>query len=144
MSKDLPAELNVSRAVPLFGVHDIQLSLRFYVDGLGFTKTYEWVADGHLRWCWLRLGTAAVMLQEFWKDGSHANVPTSDVGVGVSINFMCDDALAIYQDVTSRGVKAERPFVGNAMWVVGVTDPDGYRLYFQSPTEVAEETIYSE
>lgn len=128
MSDDLPSELNVSRAVPLFGVHDIEKSLRFYADGLGFTKTYEWVPEGRLRWCWLRLGTAAVMLQEFWKDGFHANVPMSELGVGVSINFMCDDALAIYHDITARGVEAQRPFVGNAMWVVGLVDPDGYRL----------------
>jgi lactoylglutathione lyase len=142
MSEHLPSELNVSRAVPLFGVHDIQQSLRFYVDGLGFAKTYEWVPDGQLRWCWLRLGTAAVMLQEFWKDGAHANVPASELGVGVSINFMCDDALAIYHDITARWVEAQRPFVGNEMWVVGVTDPDGYRLFFESRTDVAEETVY--
>jgi hypothetical protein len=26
------------------------------------------------------------------------------------------------------------------MWVTGVTDPDGYRLFFESPTDAAEET----
>jgi lactoylglutathione lyase len=144
MGHTLPSENNVSRAVPLFGVRDIERSLKFYVDGLGFTKTAEWVPDERLQWCWLRLGMAAVMLQEFWKDGSHANVPKSELGVGVSINFMCDDALAIYHDITARGLKAERPFVGNQMWVVGVTDPDGYRLFFESPTDVPEETVYSE
>jgi hypothetical protein len=55
---------------------------------------------------------------------------------------MCDDALAIYHDITARGVEAQRPFVGNEMWVVGVTDPDGYRLFFESRTDVAEETVY--
>lgn len=128
--------------MPLFGVHDIQKSLNFYVDGLGFTKTYEWMPEGELKWCWLNLGTAAVMLQEFWKDGPHANAPSSTLGVGVSINFMCDDAIAIYHDITARGVEARQPFVGNQMWVVGVTDPDGYRLFFESPTDVPEETVY--
>jgi Glyoxalase/Bleomycin resistance protein/Dioxygenase superfamily. len=143
MSESSSTQPNVSRSVPLFGVHDIHRSLRFYVDGLGFTKTYEWVPDGKLRWCWLNLGTAAVMLQEFWKEGSHANVPTTELGVGVGINFMCDDALAIYHDITARGVECPKPFVGNAMWVVSVIDPDGYRLFFESPTEVPEETVYS-
>ena len=39
-------------------------------------------------------------------------------------------------------VKQAVPFVGNGLWVTSVTDPDGYHLYFESPTEVPEETIY--
>ncbi len=35
--------------------------------------------------------------------------------VGASINFICNDALAVYRDITSRGITARRPFVGNAM-----------------------------
>jgi len=30
------------------------------------------------------------------------------------------------------------------MWVVGLKDPDGYNILFESPTEVQEETLYSE
>jgi hypothetical protein len=26
------------------------------------------------------------------------------------------------------------------MWVTGVADPDGYQLYFESPTDAAEES----
>jgi catechol 2,3-dioxygenase-like lactoylglutathione lyase family enzyme len=134
-------EPNVKQAVPLFGVRDIESSLRFYVDGLGFSMSKSWTPDGKLRWCWLDLGSAAVMLQEFWSDGDHSNTPTSKVGVGVSINFTCSDALSIYREFKSRGVEARRPFVGNAMWVTQVTDPDGYELYFESPTDVPEETL---
>jgi hypothetical protein len=36
------------------------------------------------------------------------------------------------------------PFVGNAMWVTGLTDSDGYRLHFESPTETPEGTSLSE
>ena len=34
-------------------------------------------------------------------------------------------------------------FVGNNMWVAILTDPDGYKLDFESPTDVPEETVYS-
>ena len=57
---------------------------------------------------------------------------------------MCADALAIYRDLIARGVGAQRPFVGNGLWVTSVGDPDGYRLDFESPTNVPEETVYSE
>ena len=34
-------------------------------------------------------------------------------------------------------------FVGNGLWVVTFLDPDGYRIEFESPTDVPEETVYS-
>ena len=135
---------NVVQAVPFFWVRDLQESLRFYVDGLGFTRTKQWINEGRMRWCWLELGDTAVMLQEFWREGHHRNVPEGNVGVGVSINFICKDALAIYKDLRSRGVEAKRPFVGNGMWVTDVVDPDGYRFSFESPTDAAEEVVFSE
>lgn len=134
---------NVKQAVPFFSVSDIETSVRYYVDGLGFTMTKQWVHEGKLRWCWLELGGAALMLQEFWKEGPHAWAPNEKLGVGVSVNFICEDALAIYREVTGRGIEAREPFVGNAMWVTRLKDPDGYDLFFESDTEVPEETTLS-
>jgi catechol 2,3-dioxygenase-like lactoylglutathione lyase family enzyme len=68
-------ESSVTRAVPFFWVHDINASARFYVDTLGFKVTKEWRDEGKLRWCWLELGAAALMVQEFWTEGRHRNVP---------------------------------------------------------------------
>jgi hypothetical protein len=84
------------------------------------------------------------MLQEFRKEGANAWKAESKVGVGVSICFQCKDALALYKDFKSRGIEAKRPFVGNGMWVTSVQDPDGYKLEFESFTDVAEETVFSE
>jgi lactoylglutathione lyase len=135
---------NVKQAVPLLWVTDMDASLRFYVDGLGFQVTKQWVDDGKLRWCWLELGDGALMLQEFWKQGQHRNNTDAQLGVGVSINFICTDALLIYREVRSRGVQARRPFVGNAMWVAQVTDPDGYSLCFESPTDMPEDSVLAD
>ena len=135
---------NVKQAVPFFNVTDIEAALRFYVDGLGFVVTNKWTPGGRIRWCWLELGNAALMLQEYWRDGRPGGAPEGPLGQGVSICFMCADAIAIYREVSARGVAAERPFVGNGLWVTSVSDPDGYRLYFESPTDVPEETVYSD
>jgi catechol 2,3-dioxygenase-like lactoylglutathione lyase family enzyme len=134
---------NVKQAVPFFNVTDIDASLRFYVEGLGFVLKNQWTPEGRIRWCWLELGAVVVMLQEYWRDGQRGGAPDGPLGQGVSICFMCADALAIYKDLVSRGVSAQRPYVGNGLWVTSVTDPDGYRLDFESPTEVAEDTVYS-
>jgi lactoylglutathione lyase len=144
MDSATKVESNVQQAVPFFWVHDIKDSARFYVDGLGFNLTKQWIDAGTLRWCWLELGGAAIMLQEFWQEGHDRNLPEANVGVGVSIHFTCKDALAIYRDVTSRGVQAQRPFVGNGMWITQVTDPNGYNLFFESPTNVPDETVLSD
>ena len=144
MTVEKRTESNVQQAVPFFWVNDLERSVRFYVEGLGFEMTKEWTEGGKLRWCWLELGNAALMLQEFWKAGNHANLPEGKPGVGVSINFICKDALAIYRDLAAHGVPASRPSVGNGMWVTHVQDPDGYNLSFESPTNVPEDTASNE
>jgi len=140
---------NVKQAVPFFGVIDMEVSLRFYVDGLGFTIKRQWVpegdahypSDGRIRWCWLELGDAAIMLQEFIPESR----PKGALGTGASVSFMCEDALALYRDFKSRGVRTRsRPSVGNGLWVVPLTDPDGYRIEFSSPTDSPEESELEE
>ena len=128
--------MTVQQAVPFFGVSDMDASLRFYIDGLGFEMQHRWIDEGVLRWCWLQLGGAAVMLQQFRAE------PSGKLGEGVTIYFICDDALAFYREITARGINAKRPFVGNAMWVTELADPDGYRLAFESVTDAPEETEY--
>ena len=144
MSTEARAASTVRQAVPFFAVSDIEASVRYYVDGLGFEMARQWIDEGKLRWCWLQLGGAAVMLQEFRTDGRHARVPAGTVGEGVSIYFICEDAPAIYREVTARGVAASRPMVGNGMWVTALSDPDGYRLFFESPTDAPEETVLAD
>ena len=136
--------MNVKQVVPFLHVSDMERSIRYYLDGLGFTIKYKWVVDGKLRWCWLELGGAALMLQEFPKEGHDSWAPNGKVGEGVSLCFNCEDALAIYHEVRSRWIEASEPQVGNAMWVTRLSDPDGYRLEFESPTDAPEDTKLSE
>jgi lactoylglutathione lyase len=135
---------NVKQAVPFLGVTNMDASLRFYVDGLGFTLKQWWIPeeaadkpDGRIRWCWLQRGDAALMLQEFLPEQR----PKETLGSGTSICFMCEDALALYREFTANGIQTRsRPFVGNRLWVLPVSDPDGYRIDFESPTDAPEES----
>lgn len=135
---------NVRLAVPFFKVTSIETSLRFYVDGLGFTITRTWEPDGRIRWCWLELGPVAVMLQEYSKNRQPGAWPAAPLGQGVCICFMCADAIAIYHESRARGLAPATPFVGNGLWVTSFVDPDGFRLDFESPTDAPEETVYSD
>ena len=128
---------NVLQAVPFLMVENMEASLRFYIDGLGFKKTREWTPTGTIEWCWLELGGAALMLQEY----RPGKLPSTKRGEGVSICFQCKDAIAIYRDAIARDIQPQRPFVGNSMWVTILQDPDGYKLDFESPTDAPEESI---
>jgi len=136
MSEAARSPLALHQLVPLLMVKSMEASLRFYVEGLGFVMKNRWIDEGTLRWCWLEQDGVALMLQE-WKGD-----PEGRVGLGVGLNFNGADALAIYRALRDRGIPARRPFVGNAMWVVSLEDPDGYSLHFQSPTEAPEESQY--
>ena len=141
MSSLSKSQSNVKQAVPFFMVKDMEASVNFYVKGLGFSMTESWVDKGKLKWCWLVIDNAALMLQEY---DEKTNVTKVKPGEGVEIFFICEDALAIYTSITSNGVPTSEPFVGNKMWVVQVKDPDGYKISFESFTDVAEETKYSD
>jgi len=133
---------NVRQVVPFFMVADMPRSLAFYIDGLGFTLKHIWTPDSpdQIRWCWLELGGAALMLQDY----RLGRMPAEKRGVGTSLCFQCHDAVALYHEFRSRGLNPQEPFVGNQMWDTLIIDPDGYHLHFESPTDVPEETKLSD
>jgi len=135
-------EGKVKQAVPFFMVSNMEASLHFYVDGLGFQRTNQWIVEGKIRWCWLELGGASLMLQEFRAGDPRYDGTEGPLGRGVCICFTCGDAIALYHAVKTRGLSPKRPFVGNGSWVTSLADPDGYKLDFESPTDVPEETEY--
>lgn len=120
-------------------VRDMEVSLQFYVEKLGFKIANQWTPRGKIEWCWLQRDAVSLMLQETKNDYNG-----EQRGNGVSIAFQCVDALALYHEFTVKGIEIKEPFVGNNMWVVAFTDPDGYKLDFESQTDVKEETTYSE
>jgi lactoylglutathione lyase len=135
---------NIQQTVPFFSVRNIENSVRFYTGGLAFEIKKKWTPDGKLGWCWLERDSIAIMLQEFRTESHDSRPPLNNPGEGVSICYQCKDALALYREFTSRGIQASEPQVGNNMWVTVIKDPDGYTLYFESATDVPEDTKLSE
>lgn len=135
----------VTAVVPLLMVTNMERSLTFYIDGLGFAIQNRWIPDGRLRWCWMSLGSAALMLQEAVESTREKMAAAGTLGNGVALYFQCSDALAIYREAATRGIHAlHEPQVGNFAWEVFFADPDGYKINFSSPTDLPEETLLSE
>ena len=136
-------QTNIRLTVPFFMVRDMEVSLDFYTNKLGFTITNQWTPRGKIEWCWLQREAVAFMLQQP-RDADHWLYALPNPGKGISICFQCADALALYHEFTANGVSIRDPQVCNNMWVVCFNDPDGYKLDFESATDVEEETLYSD
>ena len=136
---------NLQLAVPFFMVTNMETSLKFYVEGLHFETKFSWIGDdGKVRWCWLQRGEVALMLQEYSNEARAKATKEGKFGVGVTICFLCEDAIAFYHELKGRRLEPTRPFVGNSFWVTTIADPDGYRLDFESKTDAEEESVYEE
>ena len=98
---------NIRLAVPFFMVRDMEASLDFYVNKLGFKLTNQWTPRGAIEWCWLQREAVSLMLQQPRdRDKFDSQGPK---GTGVSICFQCADALALYHEFTAKGVDIREP-----------------------------------
>ena len=136
--------INIKLAVPFYMVSDMEACLRFYVDGLGFTLKNSWIPRGRIEWCWLERDSVAIMLQEPRLKEGQTFLSGAQAGAGLTICFQCADAIALYHEFKKKEVDVKEPFVGNNLWDVEVIGPDGHHLHFETPTDVPEETIYSD
>jgi hypothetical protein len=84
----------------------------------------------------VRFASAGLLcvLQEYRPGGR----PEGSLGQGVIVCIVCDDAIAVYHELISRRIAADLPFVRNRLCTVTVQDPDGYRLVFESATDLPE------
>src|SRR5215467_6054168 len=98
----------VRQLVPLLAVTDIQRSVAFYRDRLGFALTGQADNEGKMFWCSMTRDGSAIMLQEADDD---EDGPAGSRGRGVSFYFVCEDADAIHAEFTSRGVKLNPPTI---------------------------------
>ena len=124
--------VNVRAAVPLLYSADIDRSLGFYCDGLGFTLRERWDPNGELAWCLLAMEGAQLMLQRAEPEDLAA------LGAGhsdVALFFLCRDVDALRERFLARGVDAPPPTVAfYEMRQLTVKDPDGRAIVFEHPT----------
>lgn len=122
-----PESLRLRRVSPTLSVRDIQRSLVFYRDMLGFVPKDLWQEGGGLRGVELIAGSVTMMLlQDDGNGGDRAK------GVGQRLWFRtAQDVEALAERVRARGGVVERGTEreGGARFLT-VTDPDGFTLTF--------------
>jgi glyoxylase I family protein len=131
---------------PLIGVFDMTKALAFYRDMLGFTVVSASpeveTAEGRFsHWMWLRFGEAEIMLNTLYDSNERPLHPPENTSKDVVFYIGCSDVESAYQELTKRGLQAERPKVAPyGLKLFSVKDPDGYTLVFQ---EVRSQTTSS-
>lgn len=114
---------------PILAVKDVDTSLAFYTDKLGFEKIYEMEGpSGKNTFAFVSMGEQAQI-------GLDAKPAPAPVGSGVVFMIYPPEEVnldQLYADVQSRGVAIEQP-LRDEYWgdrTFSVKDPDGYYLTF--------------
>src|SRR6185369_9432400 len=119
--------LKMSEVSPAFTVNDLNRSLAWYRDVLGFKTDERWEQDGKLMGVSLKAGGVTLMIaQDDWKKGR-------DRKKGEGFRLYCAtkqnvDALA--KKIESRGGKLDSPPTDQPWGTrdFGLTDPDGFKI----------------
>lgn len=115
---------------PLLRVNDLELSIAFWTEKLGFSLTREAVDAGRRFWCQLERGGASIMLE------SRDEPRTTEESCPVTFYFVVDDARLMHKEVVARGLAVQDPEAAYyGMLQLHVPCPDGYEVVFESPME---------
>lgn len=124
--------------IPMLNVSDIERSLTFYKDALGFAVVSDPTAVTEWRWCTIRSGGCELMLSESRTDAAPPGPinPHEDTTWPAIYYFYPDDIRALYTKVRKQGFQTtplETTFYG--MTEFSMQDPDGHLLSFGQDLE---------
>src|SRR5882762_9925037 len=124
-----PETLRLRSVAPSFTATDLQRSIAFYRDVLGFVIGDEWRDNGELTGCEIHAGAVTFMLsQDDFAQGR-------DRKKGVGGRLYCDtvqDIDRVAADIKARGgvLDSEPQDMPWGSRVFMITDPDGFKLTF--------------
>jgi uncharacterized glyoxalase superfamily protein PhnB len=123
---------------PLFEVYDMQTSIRFYQDVMGF-QVAETSSPGDYTWAMLHKDGARLMLNTAYDEGQRPDEPDRTRGIGhrdAELFIPCNDVDGAYTSLRAAGAHVEAPFTTHfGMRQLWVTDPDGFRLCLNQPAK---------
>ncbi len=124
-------DLQARSVSPSLTVSDLQKSIRFYTEGLGFSTGEEWKDGDKLIGILLQSGNTHLMLgqDDFAKGRDRAK------GVGMRLYFQGDgnvDALGAQAKAAGFTLDSEPGDLGWGPRGFTMTDPDGYKLTIAS------------
>ena len=121
-------------ARPVLHVSNVEASLRFYVDRLGFTVAWQYEEDGRTFVAQVDRGSCAVILSEQWPEKAGKGLIFVSLNVEPETREAAVAALdALRAEFETRGVAVKDGNWGYRLLVV--EDPDGNQFFFNYPNE---------
>jgi catechol 2,3-dioxygenase-like lactoylglutathione lyase family enzyme len=126
----------VFRIIPQLTISDMQRSLRFYVDILGFEITDSDPEENpHFVTIEKEDSSFFLVTDESREEGKKIALDQNDRGVGIRLYFEVDDASDLHARLSHAGVSGLGDLVYNTLEEYSefnLIDPDGYELGFYS------------
>ena len=123
-------------ARPVLHVSDVQASLRFYVDQLGFTTPWRHDENGRTRVAQVDRQGCALILADTWPEKVGKGLVFISLNAERETREAVIEALdALRAELKSKGVTLKEGLWGYRLLVVD--DPDGNQLFFNYPNEPA-------
>lgn len=127
-----PESLRLRSMTPSLTADDVETSLRFYTEGLGFTVEERWEEDGTLQGVMLIAGDCRLGLsQDDWAQGRDR---TKGVGFRIWAETT-QDLETLGARLREHGHEADGPKEQWGSEVLSTTDPDGYKISLTPPRE---------
>jgi uncharacterized glyoxalase superfamily protein PhnB len=123
-------------ARPVLHVGDVEASIRFYVDQLGFTSPWRYEEDGRACVAQVERQGCAVILSDQWPEKVGKGLMFISMNVEPETREAQIAALdGLRAELEARGVSVKDGSWGYRLLVVD--DPDGNQLFFNYPNETA-------
>jgi catechol 2,3-dioxygenase-like lactoylglutathione lyase family enzyme len=124
-------------ARPVLHVSDVEASLRFYVERLGFTVPWRYEAEGRVRVAEVDRSGCALILSQQWPE----KVGKGLMFISLNVEPQTREAELAAVDALRAELEARDITVKDGHWgyrVLVVEDPDGNQLYFPYPNDPSE------
>ena len=129
---------------PVFHVKDVDASIRFYMDRLGFTSEWRYAEDGKGHVAQVEGLGCTIILTDTWPDKVGKGLMF--ISLNVSLNDTVNDESATRKaavaalDALRAELESKGVLVKDGSWgyrLLVVDDPDGNQLFFNYPNENA-------
>jgi catechol 2,3-dioxygenase-like lactoylglutathione lyase family enzyme len=123
-------------ARPVLHVKDVEASLRFYVDRLGFTSPWRYDEDGKVYVAQVDRRGCALILADTWPE----KIGKALMFISLNVEQQTHEAAVAALDALRAELEAKGVPVKEGSWgyrLLVVDDPDGNQLFFNYPNEIA-------
>lgn len=122
------------RHVPMLATGDMDVTIEFYRDALGFELGDKFESGSIIWWCEMKRDGVTLM---FTQHETHIELPGAREGFDqTSVNFYVDDVMGLHRELRAKGYEPSPVRVTfYKMKEFDLKDPTGYTLLFGQTTD---------